>query len=135
MITVIVLTYNSEATLGRCLDSLTWAENVLVVDSGSSDKTVKICEEFGVSIHYREYKNYGDQLNYALTLVETEWVLIVDSDEYLSSQLADSIQQTLAASEQSAQNGYKLARLSYFMQKPIRHGGWYPDYVLRFFKK
>ncbi|OGL44227.1 MAG: hypothetical protein A2161_03230 [Candidatus Schekmanbacteria bacterium RBG_13_48_7] len=135
MITAIVLTHNSEKTIQQCLNSLKWTDKIVVIDSGSSDQTVLICTESGASVYSHPYKNYGDQLNYALTLVNSDWVLVVDSDECVTQKLADSVKNAAVMPDQSIYSGYKISRKSYFLNKPVLHGGWYPDFVLRLFLK
>ena len=133
MISAVILTFNSQNTIRTCLTSLNWVDNLLVIDSGSTDQTLTICQELGSSIQAHPYKNYGDQLNFALTLVKTKWVLVVDSDEYVTEELTDAIRTMIKEPGEPRFKGFKIPRKSFFLNKPILHGGWYPDYVLRLF--
>jgi len=135
MLSILILTYNSADTIETTLKSLRWCEKIVVVDSGSQDNTRDICRKFTSTIYEHPYSNYGDQLNWALDKIETEWVLVVDSDEELSSPLQEEIQELFRQGGPLLHRGYYLPRKSKFLGRWIEHSGWYPDYVLRLFKK
>jgi glycosyltransferase involved in cell wall biosynthesis len=134
-ISVIILTYNEELNISQALKNITgWAKEIIVLDSGSTDNTVKIAESFGAKVFHRQFDNYANQRNYALKElpISTEWILFLDADEYLSEELKKEISDTLA---QTDCDGFYLKRRFYFWNKWIKHGGYYPIWILRLFKK
>ena len=135
-LTVVVLTYNEEANLPRCLDSLQGlACSVVVVDSGSTDRTVQIAERYNATLLCHPFENYAIQRNWAQANLplETDWVLHLDADERLTPELAREINETLAAAEDGI-DGFLLRKRTIFMGRWIRHGGHYPSYHLRLFR-
>ncbi|MFQ5862625.1 MAG: glycosyltransferase family 2 protein [Candidatus Brocadiales bacterium] len=133
-ISVCIITYNEEPKIRRCLESVKWAEEIVVVDSGSTDKTVEICREYTERVYQRPFPGHIEQKNNALNLATHEWVLCIDADECLSPELAREIQEELSTNG-SIYAGYFLPRHTYFLGKWINHCGWYPDYKLRLFRK
>lgn len=132
-LSVIIITKNEERHIGECLDSVSFADEIIVLDSGSSDRTREIAREKGAKVHESvNWPGFGPQKNRALDLATGDWVLSVDADERVTPQLAQAIQQALA---QPAAQAYKMARLSNFCGRWIRHSGWWPDHVLRLFKR
>jgi glycosyltransferase involved in cell wall biosynthesis len=131
-ISSITITRNSGARIGACLDSLSFCEERVVVDSGSTDDTVRIARERGAKVVHQDWLGFGPQKNFALTLVSGDWVLWLDSDEVVSPELAASIR---AAADRSDADGYEMPRRSWFCGRPMRHSGWYPDHVLRLFRR
>jgi glycosyltransferase involved in cell wall biosynthesis len=132
-LSVIVTTYNEEINVAECLESVLWADEILLVDSFSSDRTVAIAEKFPITILQRQYFGSAAQKNWAIDRVKHEWVLIIDADERVPDKLAREIL-TVLASEPSA-NGFYIRRLNVFIDKVIRHSGWSTDKVVRLFKK
>ncbi len=127
-ITALVLTLNEEDNIAECLKTLVWADKVLVLDSGSTDRTVEIAQSLGAQVFFHPFKNYADQRNYALGLIQTEWVLFVDADERVPPELAAEIREV---AEEEGFSGWWVPRKNYICGRWIRHGGWYPDYQLR----
>lgn len=136
-ITCIVLTLNEEENIGPCLETLRWADELLVVDSFSQDRTVEIAKAHGARVHQRPFRDYADQRNAALELASHDWVLFVDADERVTPELAAEIQQVLAevSGQQDAPVGYWIPRRNYIFGKWIRHTGWYPDHQLRLMRR
>jgi glycosyltransferase involved in cell wall biosynthesis len=130
-ISSIIITYNEEKNIRDCLESLKWADEIIVVDSESQDKTTKIAEELGAKTYSQEWQGYGRQKNYALGKATGDWILSIDADERVTPELAREIQEKLSSHSFS---GYKIARKTYFLDKWIKYGGWYPGYVLRLFQ-
>ncbi len=130
---VIIISLNEEARIGRCLESVAWADQIVVVDSGSTDGTVQVCQAAGAQVHHRDWPGYGPQKNRALELATGEWVLSLDADEYLSPELATEIRNRLA--DPGGFIGFRLPRLSTFCGRAMRHSGWWPDPVLRLFRR
>jgi len=127
-ITALVLTLNEEDNIAECLKTLLWADEVVVLDSGSTDRTVEIARNLGAKVFFHPFKNYADQRNYALSLVRTEWVFFVDADERVPPELAAEVREAV---EEEGFSGWWVPRQNYICGRWIRHGGWYPDYQLR----
>jgi len=132
-LSVVIITRNEEANLGRTLQSVSWASERIVLDSGSTDGTLAIAREHGAQIFEEDWKGYARQKNSAIAKATGDWVLSLDADEEVSPELADSIKR--AISGQSGPNGYFIARRNFFLGRWIRHGGFYPDRKLRLFRR
>jgi glycosyltransferase involved in cell wall biosynthesis len=132
MLSVIVITKNESATIQRCLDSVSWADEIIVLDSGSSDDTVAICQRYTDKVFVTDWPGFGPQKQRALSLATGDWVLSLDADEWLSPELTIEIQRAITNENI---HGYLLPRLSSYCGKQIKHGGWWPDYVLRLFQR
>jgi glycosyltransferase involved in cell wall biosynthesis len=131
-ISVILITKNEAALIRQALDSVAWADEIVVVDSGSTDGTVEICREYTDKVFETDWPGFGPQKNRALDHARGDWVLSIDADEHLTPELAQEIRQVLAAPQAV---GYKLPRLSSFCGRYMRHSGWWPDPVLRLFRR
>ena len=131
-LSVILITKNEAANIRDCLQSVAWADEIIVVDSGSTDDTVAICREFTPHVHVRDWPGFGIQKNRALDLATRDWVLSLDADERVTPELRAELE---AAMRSGAADGYEIPRLSSFCGRFMRHSGWYPDYVLRLFKR
>jgi glycosyltransferase involved in cell wall biosynthesis len=131
-LSAIVITRNEGRNIGPCLDSLAFCDERIVVDCGSQDETASIARERGARVEYHDFEGFGSQKNFALSLASGEWVLSVDADERVSPALAAEIATAIGA---GSANGYKMPRLSSFLGRVMRHSGWYPDYVLRLFRR
>lgn len=128
-ISALVITYNEENNIGRCLDSLRdIADEVLVIDSFSTDRTAEICKERGVGFVQHRFEGHIEQKNYAVSLASNNYVLSLDADEALSETLKRSI---LAARNDWVNEGYSVNRLTDYCGKWIRYCGWYPDRKIR----
>lgn len=133
-ISVIVITKNEEAAIGRCLESVKWASEIVVLDSGSTDRTVEICRRYTAKAHVSEdWPGFGPQKNRALDLATSDWVLCLDADEWVSDKLRDEIQRAVASPGNEV--AFRIPRLSSFCGRYIRHSGWWPDRVIRLFKR
>ncbi len=132
-LSVIIITKNEAAHIGECIDSVSFADEIIVVDSGSTDGTREIAQAKGARVSLTDdWPGFGRQKNRALDLASCAWVLSIDADERVTPELALEIQRELAAPQSDA---YKIARLSNFGGRWIRHSGWWPDHVLRLFKR
>ncbi len=132
-LSVIVITKNEAANIADCLKSVAFADEFIVVDSGSTDGTVELARALGARVEVTpDWPGFGPQKNRALDLATGDWVLSIDADERVTPELAREIQDTINA---PAADTYEIARLSNFCGRDIRHSGWWPDYVLRLFKR
>ncbi len=132
-LSVVLITKKEAANVRDCLQSVSWADESVVVDSGSADDTVMICKEAGAQVHvHSDWPGFGLQKNRALGYASKEWVFSIDADERVTPELRAELIQ--AMNDERVQ-GFYLPRLSQFCGKFIRHSGWHPDYVLRLFKR
>lgn len=128
-----MIAMNEEANLPRTLESVMWADEIIVVDSGSHDRTTEIANSFGAKANYHAFGGHGEQKNVALDLCTSDWTLLLDADEVLTPELQREIQGLLAGEPELS--AYWIPRLNLYFGKWIRHGGFYPDYKLRLFKR
>jgi glycosyltransferase involved in cell wall biosynthesis len=133
-ISAVVITYNEEKNIRRCLQSLAWAREIVVVDSGSTDATVQIAREYTDRVLSHPFEGYVRQKNFALDQAAREWVLSVDADEVVTPELLACIREVWPR-ERDRYDGFTVNRLSCFSGKWIRHCGWYPDRKLRLFRR
>jgi len=131
-LSVIIITKDEADNIRACIESVPWADEIIVVDSGSKDGTVEICRELGARVHEHEWPGFGIQKNRALSYATHEWVLSIDADERVTTELQSQIKNAI---EKFSVDGYYVPRLSQFCGQFIRHSGWYPDYVLRLFRR
>ncbi len=136
-----LITFNEEKKIGACLASLAWADEIVVVDAHSTDRTREICLQPGTAwsgkIKFREraWTGFRDQRNFSLAEASHDWVLIVDADEVCTPELAHKIRSLLEPEPGPERSAYKVHRKEFFQGKPIFHGMWNPSYQDRFFNK
>lgn len=131
-VSVIVITLDEAENIRECLQSVEWADEIVVVDAESTDGTVAMAREFTDKVLVREWQGFSAAKNFALQSCTCEWILWLDADERATPELADEIRQTLRAPEHA---GYEMPRLANFLGRWIRHSGWYPGHVLRLFRR
>lgn len=131
MLSAIILTRNEERHLPDCLASLAWADDVLVFDSFSTDRTVEIARAAGARVVQRRFDDYAGQRNAALQASDAEWVFFVDADERATPELAAEVRSVLSRAEA----GWWTPRHNYIFGVLTRHAGWYPDYQLRLLRR
>lgn len=132
MLSVIVITKNEASHIERCLESVCWADEIIVLDSGSDDSTVELCKHYTDKVFTTDWPGFGIQKQRALDKAQGDWVLSIDADEVVTAELRMEIEKALV---QVQFNGYEIPRLSSYCGRQIRHGGWWPDYVLRLFRR
>ena len=133
-ISATVITLNEQRHIRQCLESLQGiADEMIVVDSGSQDATLKIAVELGAKTFVHEWMNYADQKNFASSLAQHEWILSLDADECLSSSLRQDILQAKERSTQAV--AFEFPRKAFYLGRWIEHSGWYPDHKARLFLK
>jgi len=132
-LSVVLIARNEAANLPRTLESVSWAQEIIVVDSGSTDATVEIARKAGARVFEEPWKGFAAQKNSAIAHATGEWVLSLDADEEVSPQLAEEMQSLLAG--EPAFSAYRIPRLNHFLGLPLRHGGYWPDPKLRLFRK
>jgi len=132
-ISATLITYNEERNIGEALQSLSWVDEIIVVDSGSTDSTLEICRQSTDRVFHRDWTGYVDQKNYAVEKARNDWIFSLDADERPSPELCSEIQDL--ARKGFGNTGYRIPRVAHFMGRWIRHGDWYPDYQLRLFDR
>jgi glycosyltransferase involved in cell wall biosynthesis len=133
-LSVLIPAFNSERTIVKTLESVKWADEIIVCDSWSTDRTLEIAAKYGAKIIQHEYINSALQKNWAIPQCTHEWVLIVDTDEVVEDELRDEIRRVLEKDEEGV-NAYRIPRKNFIYGKWMRYGGIYPDYQIRFFRK
>ncbi len=133
-LSVAIVCLNEEDRIKQCLESASFADEIVVVDSGSTDRTVEIAREYTGRVFHREWKGWKDQKRWAAEQCSHEWVLTLDADEVVSPELGESIRSVLK-DPPTGVYGYTFARRTFYQGRWIRHAGWYPDRKLRLYKK
>jgi glycosyltransferase involved in cell wall biosynthesis len=132
-LSVTIIAWNEEERLRACLESVAWADEIVVVDAESADKTASLAREFTDKVWVRPWPGFGVQKNFALDQATGRWILSLDADERVTPELALRI--TAIVNEDGPADGYLIARRNLFWGAWVRHGGLYPDYQLRLFRR
>jgi glycosyltransferase involved in cell wall biosynthesis len=132
-LSVTVITLNEAANIGAALASVAWADEVVVVDSGSTDETVAIARKHGARVEVRHWPGYSAQKNYAAAIAAHDWIFSLDADERVTPELAAEIRATLSG--EPAARGYRVPRVTWYLGRWIRGTDWYPDYQLRLYDR
>ena len=133
-LSVIVIAKNAEHTIRRCLESVGWADEIVVVEHGSTDRTADICRQLGAGLHQTpDWPGFGLQKSRALDHAQGDWVLSLDSDEWVTPELRAEIGRAIASPGSNA--AFRFPRRSSFCGRFMRHSGWWPDYVTRLFRR
>lgn len=131
-LSVILITKNEAANIRACLESVCWADELIVVDSGSTDGTADIAREMGAQVYiHADWPGFGPQKNRALSYASKDWVFSIDADERVTPEQRAELEQAMRGDA----DGYFCPRLSQFCGSFVHHSGWYPDYVLRLFRR
>ncbi|HVP49992.1 MAG TPA: glycosyltransferase family 2 protein [Candidatus Bathyarchaeia archaeon] len=132
-LSVVIITLNEEANLARTLASVAWADEVVVLDSGSTDRTREVAEVAGAKFFVEPWKGFAGQKNFAMEKASGEWILSLDADEGVEPALAQEIREVLGAQPSVA--GFWIPRKNFFLGRWMKHGGYYPDRKLRLFRR
>jgi glycosyltransferase involved in cell wall biosynthesis len=133
-ISAIVITLNEESNIKDCLESIKWADEIIVVDSNSKDKTVEIAGMYTNKVFITEKMSFSDKKNLAIEKSSGEWIFWIDADERVTESLKNEIKNIVENPDEGIQ-AYEINRKSFFINKFIKHCGWYPDYRIRLFRK
>jgi len=133
MLSVTVITKNEARNIEDCLRSVAWAQEIVVLDQFSTDGTADLAKRLGARVYQESWKGFARQKNSAVERTTGDWILSLDADERIPLPLKNEIEETIQRKD--ACHGYFIARKNFFSGQWIRHGGWYPDYCLRLFKK
>jgi glycosyltransferase involved in cell wall biosynthesis len=131
---VAIITKNEEENLRSCLQSIDFARQIIVVDSGSTDSTLQIAAEFGSEIHSEGWLGFGPQKQSAIDKCREPWILVLDADERIPPETAEVIK-TLITNSVVKEAGFSFPRKNYFQGRWIKHAGWWPDRIVRLFRK
>ncbi len=134
-ISATIITFNEQSNIKAACESVAWADEVVVVDSNSTDQTRELAEACGARVITNAWPGFGAQKQFAVEQAKHEWIFSLDADERVSDELRNSIQSLRSANESDLADGYEIARRTYYQRRWIRGGGWYPDRQLRLFKK
>ena len=132
-LTVTVIAWNEEERLRGCLESAAWADEIVVVDAESVDKTVQIAREFTDKVSVRAWPGFANQKNFAIEQATGEWILSLDADERVTPELRERVRAIVK--DDGPADGYSIPRRNIFWGQWVRHGGLYPDYQLRLFRR
>ena len=133
-ITAIVITFNEEANIARALASLAWADEIIVVDAESRDRTTEIARSFTERVLVRPWPGYSAQKNFAAEQASHDWIFSLDADEVVSEALRRALESLKLASELGVA-GFEMSRLTFYLGRWIYHSGWYPDWKLRLYDR
>jgi len=134
-ITATIITFNEAENIRAACESVSWANEILVVDSESTDGTREIAAECGARVIRRAWPGFSAQKQFAAEEAKYEWIFSLDADERVSDELRHSIEDLLYTNEAQLADGYRVARRAFYMGRWIRGGGWYPDYQLRLYNR
>jgi glycosyltransferase involved in cell wall biosynthesis len=129
----VIMARNEETNIEDAIKSLNFTDQIVVTDTGSTDNTLELAKKAGAEVYHIEFAGFGKSKQKSLEYCDGEWIIFLDADERVSPELAKKLKSIVESN--TSIDGYKLNRLTYFLGKPIKHSGWYPDYVTRFFKK
>ncbi len=132
-VSAFIVCCNEEEQIRRCLESLVWCDEIVIIDSGSTDRTLDICREFTKTIFQRPWPGFVAQKRFGLEQCSSDWVLNIDADEVVTPELQKQIVEALGSD--SVTCGYELSRIVFFLGQFWRKGGWYPEYRLRLCKR
>lgn len=132
-ISAVVITFNEEINIRECLESLSAADEIIVVDSRSQDRTVEIAREYTDKVTIVDWPGFSKAKNHGVDLASHDWILSLDADERVSRQLNEALLQF--KKKTSSENGYRIARRTWYLSRWIRGGGWYPDRTIRLFNR
>ncbi len=132
-LSAVIIALNEENNIKDCLESVSWADEIVVVDSFSSDETANIVKKYTDRFFQKEFKGHIEQKNYALSLANGKWIVSIDADERISDELKNEIKETI--NSPSPLSGYFIRRENYYLGKKINHSGWNPDCKIRLFRK
>ena len=134
-ISACIIAFNEENNIAAAIESVAWADEILIVDSESTDQTRAIAESLDAKVLTEKWQGFAKQKQFAADNAAHDWIFSLDADERVSARLKNEIVTLMKAREIDSADGYRIPRLSFYMNRPIRHGGWYPDWQLRFFNR
>ncbi|MBN1757843.1 MAG: glycosyltransferase family 2 protein [Chitinispirillaceae bacterium] len=134
-LSVVIITKNEERNIGRCLASVAWADEIVILDTGSNDRTLDLSREHNCRIEHTEWHGFGPAKQKAVACASHSWILSVDADEEVSPELRNEIQHILGGDGTIRFDAYRLKRRTWYVDRWIRHSGWNSDTPVRLFEK
>lgn len=134
-ISAVIIAFNEQENIADAVKSVDWADEILVVDSESTDKTVSIAQSLNAKVLIKKWQGFSKQKQFAVDRAAHDWIFSLDADERVSGDLREKIAELKNRPQNRLADGYKISRLTFYLNRPIRHGGWYPDWQLRFFNR
>jgi glycosyltransferase involved in cell wall biosynthesis len=134
-ISAVIIALNEEKNIAAALESVEWADEILLIDSGSTDKTREIAADLKAKVISQEWLGFSVQKQFATDAAQNDWIFSLDADERVSPELKREILQLKNLTPDKLAAGYRIPRQTFYMNRAIRHGGWYPDWQLRFFNR
>ncbi len=134
-ISATIIVKNEEKNIADVCQTVSWADEIVVVDSDSTDATVEIARRFTDKIYNREFQGYKDKHEFADSKASGDWIFWIDADERVTPELKAAVEKLRTSDEKTLADGYKIARKTFFLDKWIRHSGWYPDHQMRLYRK
>lgn len=134
-ISATIITFNEEENIEAAVGSLEWADEIVVVDSESVDRTVELAEQAGARVFVQPWLGFGKQKQFAADKCTHDWIFSLDADERVSDELSREIRKIRQLPADELCDGYRIPRLTFYMDRPIRHSGWYPDWKLRLYDR
>lgn len=134
-VTATIITLDEADNIRAACESVAWADEILLIDSGSTDKTREIAADSGARVLINPWPGFSKQKQFAIDQAKHDWIFSLDADERLSPELRAAIEKLFARDDRDLADGYRVARRAFYMDRWIRGGGWYPDYQLRLFKR
>jgi glycosyltransferase involved in cell wall biosynthesis len=134
-VSAVIITFNEEENIRSACESVAWADEIVVVDSGSTDATREIATDCGARVIINEWPGFSAQKQFATDAAGHDWILSLDADERVSEELRASVEALRGKKEAELADGYRVARRTFYLGRWIRGGGWYPDYQLRLFNR
>jgi glycosyltransferase involved in cell wall biosynthesis len=134
-ISATIITFNEADKIARAINSLTFADEIIVIDSESTDDTVKIAENLGAKVIRQKWLGFSTQKQLATDTASNDWIFSLDADEIVSDELIEEIKNLKSLKLLPSSDAFKIPRLSFYMNRPILHCGWYPDWQIRFFNR
>jgi len=134
-VSAVIIAFNEEAKIAAAIESVSWADEVVLVDSASTDRTREIAESMGARVISRDWTGFSDQKQFGADSAANDWIFSLDADEVASPELIVEVAALSQAADEPAAAAYRIPRLAFYHGKPIRHGGWYPDRQIRLFDR
>lgn len=134
-ISAVIIAFNEQDKIADAVRSLEWADEILVVDSESVDRTREIAESLGAKVISQKWLGFSEQKQFACDAANNDWIFSLDADERVSEKLKREILRIKNLPDKEIADGFRISRLSFYQNRPIRHSGWYPDWQLRFFNR
>ncbi|MBX3243035.1 MAG: glycosyltransferase family 2 protein [Acidobacteria bacterium] len=134
-ISACIIVFNEESNIADVCETVAWADEIIIVDSDSTDRTAEIARQYTDKVFNREFKGFKDKHEYADSLASGDWLFWIDADERVTDELKRSIEKLRETPESELPSGFKIARSTKYLGRWIRYSGWYPDYQMRLYRK